>query len=629
MPSTYTTNNGIELISTGEQSGAWGDTTNTNLGLLDTSLDGHTTITLVTPGTSGSPNALPITDGATSNGRNRALVFTDGGDLGASVYVQLTPNNAKKIMFVRNSLSGSRNLILFQGTYSGSNDFVLPAGKDAIVKFDGAGAGAVVSTVLEDFALNAATIASVDINGGTIDGAVIGGSTPAAVTTSSLVATTADINGGTIDGVTITGGSITGITDIAVLDGGTGASDASGARTNLGVAIGSDVQAYDAGLQSIAALTTAADRMIYTTASDTYAVATLTTAGRAILDDADASAQCTTLGVAIGSNVQAYDAGLQSISALTTAADRMIYTTASDTYAVATLSAAGRALIDDADNTAQRNTLGLGATDSPTFDTVNATTLLGDGSGITGIIAGMTFVTKTANYTAAHLEGVVADTSGGTFTVTLPATPSTGDYVSVVDGGDWATTNLTVGRNGSTIEGDAANMTMDIGGAFVTFVYDGTTWQVYATVGSNAATQYATFAQGALADTALQLPDLGTTEGVTAAASGVNVLSFAEASYSNTNNNYSTRTTFVTPPAGLWRFSLAAGVAGSVAGKIALEINATDYNVGTFDVYNPALFREFVIELDGTDDVIFKVGRSASSGSVSLRDMRVYGYKLR
>jgi hypothetical protein len=69
------------------------------------------------------------------------------------------------------------------------------------------------------------------------------------------------------------------------------------ARTNLGLAIGTNVQAYDAGLQSISGLTTTADQMIYTTSSDTYATASLTSAGRALLDDADASAQRTTLGL--------------------------------------------------------------------------------------------------------------------------------------------------------------------------------------------------------------------------------------------------------------------------------------------------------------------------------------------
>jgi len=62
----------------------------------------------------------------------------------------------------------------------------------------------------------------------------------------------------------------------------------------------SDLGSYqpsDAGLTSISGLTTAADQMIYTTASDTYSVTTLTTAGRALLDDADAAAQRTTLGL--------------------------------------------------------------------------------------------------------------------------------------------------------------------------------------------------------------------------------------------------------------------------------------------------------------------------------------------
>jgi hypothetical protein len=108
---------------------------------------------------------------------------------------------------------------------------------------------------------------------------------------------TAVLSSGTITYATINGGVISGITDLAVADGGTGASTASGARTNLGLAIGTDVQAYDAALASIAGLTTASGQIIYTIASDTYATSTITAAGRAILDDADASAQRTTLGL--------------------------------------------------------------------------------------------------------------------------------------------------------------------------------------------------------------------------------------------------------------------------------------------------------------------------------------------
>ena len=101
--------------------------------------------------------------------------------------------------------------------------------------------------------------------------------------------------------------------------------------------IDTDVQAYDAALASIAGLTTAADKMIYTTASDTYAVTDLTSAGRDLLDDADTAAQRTTLGLVIDTDVQAYDADLAAVAGLSTTG--LMARTGSGTAATRTITA--------------------------------------------------------------------------------------------------------------------------------------------------------------------------------------------------------------------------------------------------------------------------------------------------
>lgn len=169
-----------------------------------------------------------------------------------------------------------------------------------------------------------------------------------------------------------------------------GVADEAAFKALVNLEAGVDFQAYDADLAAIAGLTSAADKGIQFTGAGTAGTYDLTTAGKALLDDADASAQRTTLGLVIGTNVQAYDAELAAFAGLTSAADRLGYFTGSGTMALATFTAGGRALVnsagtantmpyfsasntvtlgsltaaglailDDADATAQRVTLGL------------------------------------------------------------------------------------------------------------------------------------------------------------------------------------------------------------------------------------------------------------------------------
>ena len=161
MASTYTTGFGIEKIGSGEQSGAWGTTTNHNLDILDriasykaVALSGTThtlTVREASPG-SGTENL--------QDGMYRVIKFT--GALGGNNTVTIAPNTAPAYFIFENATtdsgsSGPYSVILTQG--SGAN-ITIQNGKNAIVYCDGAGSGAAVVNALSDL-----QIATLEVTG--------------------------------------------------------------------------------------------------------------------------------------------------------------------------------------------------------------------------------------------------------------------------------------------------------------------------------------------------------------------------------------------------------------------------------------------------------------------------------
>ncbi len=251
MPSTYTVNLGIEKPATGEQSGTWGDTTNVNFDILDQAVNGAARVTLTSAGSSGSPNTLAITNGATSDGRNKWVEFYSSSDLGGNVFVQLDPNDAEKIVFVRNSLGGSQPVILFQGTYDAGRDLEVPAGMDMVVKFDGGGATATTTNVFQQLRTEALNIAG---DGATVTGIKdeddMSSNSPTKLATQQSIKAYVDAQVGTVDTLAevLANGNTTGGTDISV----NGTDDIVFGDDNKAIfGAGSDLQIYHDGSHSI------------------------------------------------------------------------------------------------------------------------------------------------------------------------------------------------------------------------------------------------------------------------------------------------------------------------------------------------------------------------------------------
>jgi len=170
MPSTWTTNLGLEKPATGEQAGTWGQTANKSYDFIDKATDGGLNVTL-----SASGYDLITDPGNDSEGRNKVITFT--GVIASAATIRISPNTASKIYFVTNkttATSGGPYDLFFKGISSTGPSFTLKNGKSAIIYCDGAGTVAGVTGLIDDLQLNSLQIiTSLVVSGGmTVGGSV-------------------------------------------------------------------------------------------------------------------------------------------------------------------------------------------------------------------------------------------------------------------------------------------------------------------------------------------------------------------------------------------------------------------------------------------------------------------------
>lgn len=306
MPSTYATSTRLELQAAGENSGTWGDITNNNLSVLDSAAFGVATLS-----PAGSSSTLETTQtgeesGIVDDANNKVLVYTG---LTSAHTVTISPNTVKKAYVINNTSNFA--LTFRQGTGAGGQA-VVAANTSALIYATGTGVNATAAVVNVS---NSMGFTDVAITGGTISGL----SAPIPITSggtgaNSVVAahTALSLTPGT--DIQAYSARLTDITNAGVDDNyflsGNGTNiiweSPSDARTSMGVAIGTDVQAYDDGLASIASLSTTANKMIYTTGFDVYAVTDFTTIGRNLVGASTANDAANVLYPGLTSNELGY-----------------------------------------------------------------------------------------------------------------------------------------------------------------------------------------------------------------------------------------------------------------------------------------------------------------------------------
>ena len=156
---TYVNDLRLKEIATGDESGSWGTSTNTNLELIGEAL-GYGTQDCFS---SDADATTTVADGSTDPARAMYFKVTSSATLSATRTLTIAPNTISRVMIIENATTGSQSINISQG--SGAN-VTIANGSVKIVYLDGAGSGAAVVDALTDLELadvTSATMASATI----------------------------------------------------------------------------------------------------------------------------------------------------------------------------------------------------------------------------------------------------------------------------------------------------------------------------------------------------------------------------------------------------------------------------------------------------------------------------------
>jgi len=144
---TYVNNLRLKEITTGDEDGTWGTSTNTNLELIADSLGYNTQASFASDGNA----TTTVADGAADPARALYFKVTSGATLSATRELTIAPNTLSRLMWIENATTGSQTITIKQGSGGTVN---IGTGETKIVYLDGAGAGAAVVDALANFNLS-------------------------------------------------------------------------------------------------------------------------------------------------------------------------------------------------------------------------------------------------------------------------------------------------------------------------------------------------------------------------------------------------------------------------------------------------------------------------------------------